>query len=104
MRVTFFCHIALLATASAVAGSVNAEYRCNSQAILDDKGACAAAKKGPDALRQYVQRMRAVQPLYFFDYVNKETLLAWEEKERRDRVAERAEQVPRSGLASTSKH
>jgi len=46
--------------------------------------------------------MRAVQPLYFFDYVNKETLLAWEEKERRDRAAERTEPVRRPGLASTS--
>lgn len=102
MRATFFCHIALLATAAVVAGSADAEYRCNSQAMPADRGACAAAQQGPDALRQYVQRMRAVQQLDFFEYVNKETLLAWEQKERRDRVAERAEQVPHPGLASTS--
>jgi hypothetical protein len=104
MRAIFFCHVALLATTSVVAGNATAEYRCNSQAMPADKGACAAAQQGPAALRQYVERMRGVQQLHFFDYVNKETLLAWEEKERRDRVAERAEQVPRSGLASTSKH
>ena len=104
MRATYFCHIALLATASVVAGSAGAEYRCNSQAMPADRGACAAAQQGPDALRQYVQRMRAVQQLDFFEYVNKETLIAWEEKERRDRVAEKAEQVPRPGLASTSAH
>ena len=102
MRATYFCHIALLATASVVAGSADVEYRCNSQAMPADRGACAAAQQGPDALRQYVQRMRAVQQLDFFEYVNKETLIAWEEKERRDRVAEKAEQVPRPGLASTS--
>jgi hypothetical protein len=51
-----------------------------------------------------VERMRAVQPLYFFDYVNRETLAAWEEKERRDRTAEKAERAPRPGLASTSAH
>ena len=102
MRATFFCHVALLATTSVVAGNATAEYRCNSQAIPADKGACAAAQQGPAALRQYVERMRAVQPLYFFDYVNKETLLAWEEKERRDRAAERTEPVRRPGLASTS--
>ena len=104
MRATFFCHVVLLATASVVAGSANAEYRCNSQAMPADKGACAAAQQGPAALRQYVERMRAVQPLYFFDYVNRETLAAWEEKERRDRMAEKAEQAPRPGLASTSAH
>jgi hypothetical protein len=48
--------------------------------------------------------MRGVQQLYFFDYVNRETLAAWEEKERRDRMAEKAEQAPRPGLASTSAH
>jgi hypothetical protein len=102
MRATFICHIALLAAASAVAGSVNAEYRCNSQAMPADKGACAAAQKGPDALRQYVQRMRAVQPLDFFEYVNKETLIAWEEKEQRERAEKIAAQTPSPGLAHTS--
>lgn len=104
MRATFLCHIALLAATSVVAGSVNAEYRCNSAARLADKGACAAAKKGPDALRQYVQRMRDIQQLYFPDYVNKETLIAWEEKERRDRLAEEADKVARPGLARASAH
>ena len=63
MRATYFCHIALLATASVVAGSADAEYRCNSKAMPADRGACAAAQQGPDSLRQYVQRMRAVQQL-----------------------------------------
>jgi hypothetical protein len=103
MRATFFCRVALLAAASVVAGSAAAEYRCNSQAMPADKGACAAAQQGPAALRQYVERMRGVQQLHFFDYVNRETLLAWEEKERRDRTAEKAEQASRPGLASASR-
>ncbi len=101
MRATSFCHVALLA-AAVVAGSADAEYRCNSSASQADKGACIAAESGPDALRHYVQRMRVVEPLYFFDYVNNETVRAWEEKARRERAAQDSENAPKPELARNS--
>jgi hypothetical protein len=81
----------LLAVASAVAAGAEAEYRCNAAAIPADKGACVAAEQGPDALRRYVQRMRSIQELYFYDYVNRDTLAAWDRKEMRERASQRAE-------------
>lgn len=102
MRATSFCHIALLVAAASIAGSAHAEYRCNSEAILADKGACAAAEQGPEALRRYVERMRSLQSLQFFDYVNKDTLLAWDRKERRERAALESERAPNPELARSS--
>lgn len=34
-----------------------------------DRKACAAAADGPDALRRFVDRTKAVYGLYFWDYV-----------------------------------
>ena len=35
-----------------------------------DRVACEKAKEGPSALRQYIQRIRVIESLYFSDYVN----------------------------------
>ena len=42
-----------------------------------DRAACEKAAEGPDALRQYVQRMQGITNLYFFDYVNEAQAVAW---------------------------
>lgn len=62
------------------ASSVHAEYRCEPARSPIDRGACEAAKQGPDALRQFVQRVRPIQSLDMNDYVNEATLLAWEQR------------------------
>ena len=93
MRATSICHIALLAAVSIAVGSASAEYRCLSAAAPADKGACRAAEQGPEALRQYVQRMRSLQELYFYDYVSRDTLRAWDLKEARERVTPGSEKV-----------
>jgi hypothetical protein len=67
--------IALLA-----ATSVHAEYRCEAPRSSIDRRACEAAKQGPDALRQFVQRMRPIESLDMNEYVNEATVLAWEQR------------------------
>ena len=80
-RFTDLCSAALLLVGAALFVNVaRAEYRCNRPPTRIDKEACEKAKEGPDALRQYIQRMRVIESLYFFDYVNEERLLAWRQK------------------------
>ena len=62
------------------ASSVHAEYRCEPARTRIDRRACEAAQQGPEALRQYVQRMRPIESLDMNDYVNEATLLAWEQR------------------------
>jgi hypothetical protein len=69
----------------AIAGNANAKYLCNEPPSSRDARACDAAKEGPEALRRFIQRMRVVEFLQFEDYVNKETVLAWEAKEANER-------------------
>ena len=75
---------AALLLASAAAGA-SAEYRCNPAPSSIDQRACEAARQGPDALRHFIQRMRVIESLDFYDYVNDATLLAWEGKKARER-------------------
>jgi hypothetical protein len=62
----------------AVATAVRAEYKCDAPSNRIDRAACEKAKESPSALRQYVQRMRAITSLYFPDYVNEAQARAWE--------------------------
>ena len=77
---------ATLLLASAAAGA-SAEYRCNPAPSSIDQRACEAARQGPDALRHFIQRMRVIESLDFYDYVNDATLLAGEEKRAQERAA-----------------
>src|SRR5262245_46501741 len=90
MNSTIRINSAVLFTALMVATSANAEYRCDSDSARIDRLACAAAKEGPEALRHYIQRMRPIEPLYFPDYVNEATELAWEQTRERARQAAKA--------------
>jgi hypothetical protein len=71
---------------SFAAAGVGAEYRCNPAPSLIDQRACEAARQGPDALRHFIQRMRVIENLYFNDYVDGETRVAWEERKARERA------------------
>ena len=62
-------------------GSARAEYRCDPPNSRIDRRACEAAAESPQALNQYVQRMRWMHNLYFYDYVNRATIAAWDAKE-----------------------
>jgi len=85
---TFRLSAALITLLAAT--SVHAGYRCDpapSAANSIDRRACEAAKQGPDALRQFVQRMRPIHSLDMNDYVNDATLLAWEQREQAAKLA-----------------
>jgi hypothetical protein len=70
------------------AASAYAEYRCDTPPTWIDQRACQAAEESPQALRQFVQRMRWITNLQFSDYVNEDTALAWE-SHKRDQAAYR---------------
>jgi hypothetical protein len=69
---------ALLATSVA-----RAEYLCDHPPRDIDYVACKKAAEGPEALREFIRRMRSIETLYFYDYVNEARLEAWREKERK---------------------
>ena len=78
----FACLFSLLL----IATGVQAQYRCDAPATRVDRGACEAAKEGPDTLRRYIQRIKPIESLQFSDYVNDATLVAWDARERASKV------------------
>lgn len=67
----------LLVAATAHAAPVRAEYKCGAPPGPLDRRACSAAQQGPEALRRFIQRVRPLEALYFFDYMSEPELLAW---------------------------
>jgi hypothetical protein len=82
IRHTFAALIAMFA----VAGSAHAAFVCDDPPSAVDKRACDAAEQGPEALRHFIQRMRPVHNLYFYDYVNEARLVAWDARDARARA------------------
>lgn len=58
-----------------------AEFKCDAPSTHIDRAACEKAKESPHALRQYVQRIRPIESLQFFDYVNEAQARAWAQYE-----------------------
>jgi hypothetical protein len=77
---------AVLLAGFAVAGSAHAAYVCDNPPTPVDQRACAAAEEGPEVLRRFIQNIRPVHNLYFYDYVNEARLVAWQEQEARARA------------------
>ena len=75
----------------AFTASAHAEYRCDPPPTWIDQRACKAAEESPQALRQFVQRMRWITNLRFEDYVDQNTVLAWESKQRELAAQQEAE-------------
>jgi hypothetical protein len=75
----------------AFTASAHAEYRCDPAPTWIDQRACKAAEESPQALRRFVQRMRWFTNLQFEDYVNHNTVLAWESKKRELAAQQEAE-------------
>jgi len=73
----------MLGAALFVAGAARAEYVCDHPPRDIDHLACKKAAEGPEALRQFIQRMRSVETLYFYDYVNEARLEAWRQMEHK---------------------
>lgn len=67
--------LALLST------QARAEFKCNTDVVTFDRVACEKAKEGPDALRQYIQRIQGITSLQFSDYVNEAQAAAWAQNE-----------------------
>jgi hypothetical protein len=63
--------LAAVASSPAFAGS-----RCAAPSGFIDREACAAAAQGPDALRRFVARTRAMWSLWYFDYAAEDTRVA----------------------------
>jgi hypothetical protein len=73
-------------TTAAVA---HTNYKCNDPRTPIDRRACEAAKQGPDALRRFIERMRVIESLDFYDYMTDAQLLAWRQVNEPTRTAVR---------------
>ena len=78
----FFSALLFAGAAFFAATPARAEYRCSPPPTRIDRMACDAAREGPDSLRHFIERIRVIENLYFFDYVNEEVLLVWRQLER----------------------
>ena len=63
-----------------VSTQARAEFKCDAPSGVD-RVACEKAKESPQALRQYIQRIRGIESLYFPDYVNEAQARAWAQNE-----------------------
>ena len=68
-----------------VSTQARAEFKCDAPSGFD-RVACEKAKESPQALRQYIQRIRVIESLYFPDYVSEAQARAWLQAES-DRAA-----------------
>ena len=64
-----------------VSTQARAEFKCDSPSRHFDRAACEKAKESPSALRQYIQRIRGIDSLYFPDYVSEAQAAAWAQNE-----------------------
>jgi len=64
-----------------VSTQARAEFKCDSPASRIHRVACEKAAESPQALAQYIQRIRVIESLYFPDYVNEAQALAWAQNE-----------------------
>lgn len=78
------CSLFLLPSLALVSAPARAEFKCDAPSMNVDRAACEKAKESPDALRQYIQRVRGINSLQFSDYVSEAQARAWaEDKSRR---------------------
>jgi len=60
--------LALVATLASSSPPAQAASRCDDPQTAVDRRACSFAAQGPDALRRFVERTRAIYALYYPDY------------------------------------
>lgn len=91
MKTTALRHtLSALLASFAFVGTAHAAYLCEDPPSPIDKRACEAAEQGPDVLRRFIDRIKPVHNLYFYDYVNEARLVAWQEAEARAMAADKA--------------
>lgn len=56
-------------SASLMAVTAEGRTKCDVPQSQVDRKACVAAAEGPDALRRFVDRTKAIYGLYFWDYL-----------------------------------
>jgi hypothetical protein len=72
------CSVLIVAPALAVLSTqAHAEFKCDAPQSRVDRVACEHAAEGPDALRHYISRMRPIDSLYFWDYVDEARARQW---------------------------
>ena len=81
-----------------VSTQARAEFKCNAPGTAIDRKACEKAKEGPDALRQYIQRVRGIDSLQFSDYVSEAQARAWLQAEADRAAAKKARVQTVTGL------
>jgi hypothetical protein len=64
-----------------VSTQARSEFKCDLPSVRLDRVACEKAKESPSALRQYIQRVRMIDSLYFPDYVSEEQAAVWAQNE-----------------------
>ena len=69
---------AIAALAATISATAQAEYRCNAQALPEEKRACELVKQGPAALRIFIEATRSIYGLYFYDYVQQADFDRWD--------------------------
>lgn len=76
------CSTLLLVPALAlVSAQARAEFKCDAPSTRIDRVACEKAKESPQALRQYIQRVRVIDSLQFSDYVSEAQERTWAAEE-----------------------
>ena len=73
----------LVPTLALVSTQARAEFKCDAPAVRLDRAACEKAKESPQALRQYIQRIRVIESLEFSDYVNDAQERSWAQADPR---------------------
>ena len=62
-----------------VSTPTRAEFKCDAPSMRIDRVACEKANESPQALRQYIQRVRGIHSLQFSDYVSEAQERIWAE-------------------------
>ena len=96
-------HVLATVLLAFVTAGASAEYRCNPAPTSIDQRACNAAKEGPDALRHFVSRMQSIVNLSFADYVNQETLVAWDAQRAQEREIAKQEKPAVAPVATSAR-
>jgi hypothetical protein len=93
MKVALRSSFAVAIASLALLSSANARDLCSEPPHPIDQRACDAAEQGPEALRRFIDRMRPIRELYFYDYVNQARLVAWDERDNRNRALAEADRL-----------
>jgi hypothetical protein len=80
-----------------VSTQARAEFKCDAPSGFD-RVACEKAKESPAALRQYIQRIRGIESLYFPDYVSEAQARIWLQAESDRAAAKKAPAQTVTGL------